>query len=95
MMLVRTRGIGDTSTTAGYWSTFFDGSGESILTGGGSGEAPGTLCADRLPRDVVDGVIQPCEPTPGIHPWYMRASSLWIGLGVGIFALAMLRGGRR
>ena len=95
MMLVRRRGIGDTSTTAGYWSTFFGGS-ESVLTGGGSGEAPGTMCPDGLPHDVVDGVLQPCGAAGALAPgWFARNSSLVIGLGVGIFALAMLRGGRR
>lgn len=93
-MLVQRRGIGDTSTTAGYWSTFFGGGGESVLTGGGSGEAPGTLCADGLPRDVVDGVLQPCGGA-AMPSWFARNSNLVIGLGVGILALALLRGGRR
>ena len=86
--MLRRQGVGDTSTTAGYWGTFF----------GGGDEAPGGLCPDGLPPDLIDGVLQPCAAVGMLAPsagWFSRNSSLVIGLGIGIFTLMLLRGGRR
>jgi hypothetical protein len=60
----------------------------------------GPLCPDGLPQDIVNGELQACPVLLGRSPggslpdWFSQNSGLVIGIGVGLVALAMLKGRR-